>query len=509
MAFRLATVKIGRKVVSEMTKSRAVLEKYIDERTPIYGVSTQFGTEVRYLDKNLKKGSKKYQASLTERQDNLIASHNIGVGEVVPSVAVRASILMRTQSLAQGYSGVRPEVVEGLTALLNKGVTPVIHRYGSIGASGDLIPLSSIAATLSGQNTSVEYAGKIMNAPLALKKAQITPVKIESKEGLALINGTSFMTGITSVYLYKLVGLYDDMMCAIAMALEALQVIESAYLPKVHTLKNHKGEIEVSAQLRELWKGSKLVQDLREQQKKALENVGDTNGAYHQKYKLQDYYSIRSVAQGFGTFNENLKLAVRWVEEEMNSVNDNPIIDRDTGKIYHAANFMGYYITQACDTLKMEISQASSWIHALVADLVHSRKSYGLPTNLVKQPEIHNGFRPIQILTASIAVQNRKLAQSQQSFMLPTEGDNQDVNSLGAHAAYDFKEAVNNLEQLTAILYLAAAQAIDLRGRDHASVKARNTVNIIRETVPFIEADRQFSSDIASIVGLINENQLR
>ena len=218
---------------------------------------------------------------------------------------------------------------------------------------------------------------------------------------------------------------------------------------------------------------------------------------------VQDYYSLRSVAQGFGVFHENLARATRWVESEMNSVNDNPIVVPAHEQVYHTANFMGYYVSSACDMLRADIAQAATWVHALVANLVHPRKSRGLPVNLIEDPTNYSGFRPIQILAASLTVQCRKLAQTHASFVLPTEGDNQDVNSLGTHAAFDLRTSVQHLQELTGVLLMASAQALELRGLEKAGLKSRAIVEEYRKVVPFLREDRIVHEDLVASIGAL------
>jgi phenylalanine ammonia-lyase len=503
-----ASVALSRSTASAMNDSKNTLEKFVDNRTPIYGLNTQFGDQVKLFDVNLKNGSEAYYASLKNRQRNLVRSHNIGTGYPAKEDYIRGALLLRAHCLAQGYSGVRLEIVETLLTFLERGITPVIKRFGSIGASGDLIPLASVAAAMIGESTPVFYKGGIENADEVLKSENITPIVLEIREGLALINGTSFMTSIAAHALYDLKRIYRQMLKALALSLESLSVIDSGYKPIVHELKHHAGEIEVNAFFNDFWKGSSLVRELDSFRKKMgdmLNADGETNGHIDH---LQDYYSVRSIPQGFGAMHENLSTAERWITEEMNSINDNPIVSAKNKEIYQGANFMGYYVTSACDMLKGDIAQAATWLHAILANMVHERKNFGLPANLTRHPEIDNGFRPIQILAASVAVQARKLAQHQASFMLPTEGDNQDVNSLASHAAFDFSEAVSHLETLTAIMLLAGAQAIELRGIDKAGIAAKATHKAIRVSVPFIEEDRPFSDDIEKIKQLMKEEKI-
>jgi len=268
----------------------------------------------------------------------------------------------------------------------------------------------------------------------------------------------------------------------------------------VHHLKRQSGEIKVNEFLLDFWQGSQLITDLDE--------LRDAQKTTDNHRPVQDYYSLRAVSQGFGPLQENLERAIIWIENEMNSVNDNPIIDAAEQKIHHSANFMGYYITDACDMLKMDIAQASTWLHALLANLIHPRKNHGLPANLVENPGTQNGFRPIQLLAAALAVQNRKLAQNHQAYTLPTEGDNQDVNSLGTHSALDLQEAVANLERLTAILLLAATQALEQRGIEKSSKQSQAVYKIIREYSPKVSDCRPMSDEMNMIISLLDEERI-
>lgn len=498
------SISISSEALSAMKLSEKLISQYIEKHIPVYGLTTQFGNQAHLLDPHIRgKSDEEYHASLETRQLHLVASHNCGLGEEMPEEIVRGTMLLRAHCLAQGYSGIRTEIPEALIGFLKKGIQPVVRRYGSIGASGDLIPLSSVAASLMGLDTEVVYEGKRLPAKSAILKSGLEPICLSGREGLALINGTSFSTSMAALAMHDLKKLYPHMLRAIGFALESLRVMDSGYEPIVHKVKNHSGAIEVAKFMKKLWAGSKLVRNLEDLRRETYATNG--NGHSESQKLLQDYYSLRSVAQGFGPMHENLEKASLWIEEEINSANDNPVIDVKNKKIHHASNFMGHYVTEACDLMKMDIAQASTWLHALLAVMVHPRKNYGLPANLVAHPEIDNGFRPLQILAASIAVQNRKLAQSQQAFMLPTEGDNQDVNSLSAHAAYDFRESVKNLERLSAILTMAAMQAMDLRGIEKAGNSAKKTHFAYRKKVAFMSVDRIMRDDIEKTIKIFRE----
>jgi len=489
-----ATVSLDPTSRVDMKACQSFFATKVDSRVPIYGLNTQFGDQVVLLDKHLDDyEGESYQNSLKNRQNSLIKSHNCGMGELAPTEVVRGAMLLRSRCLSRAYSGVRPEVVDAYFEFLNRGITPDCFRYGSIGASGDLVPLATIAAAVVGEDVDVRFDGGTIPVRTLMRQLGMSPLQIRGREGLALINGTSFMSSIAGLALHDLTNLFDSMLSIIAMALESLLVIEDGYSPIVHELKGHSGELAVAERIRSSWGGSRLIRDLEKARTEGTAEIG-----------VQDYYSLRSVAQGFGVFYENLARAKQWVESEMNSVNDNPIVVPEHEQVYHTANFMGYYVSSACDMLRADIAQAATWLHALVANLVHPRKNRGLPVNLVEDPINFSGFRPIQILAASLTVQCRKLAQSHAAFVLPTEGDNQDVNSLGTHAAFDLRASVRHLNELTGIVLMASAQALELRGLDKASAKSRAIVEEYRQTVPYLREDRLVHNDLmatAEIMG--------
>lgn len=492
------TVSLSESTEASVDRSYQFLKSCVDKRIPIYGLNTNFGDQVSLTDPYLKnEDNSLYQQSIVRRQKNIIQSLACSLGDTVSVPIVRTTMLLRAHCLSQGYSGVSHRVLQAILNFLNSGITPVVRRYGSIGASGDLIPLSTIASALIGANVDVSYQNKIMRAKDAITLAGLSPFEPELRDGLAMINGTSFMTAIASNSLYQLKRLYKQMLAAIAMSLESMLVITSAYHPLVHQVKGQSGQCIVNDFFTQFWKDSQLVS-----------NLDELRSEISPEKPVQNYYSLRSIPQGFGPFHENLETATTWVENEMNSVNDNPIVDLKENTIHHGANFMGYYITDTCDMLKADIAQASTWIHALMANLVHPRKNHHLPANIVPNPEQNNGFRSIQLLTAAITVQNRKLAQSQQAFMLPTEGDNQDVNSLGTHAALDFQESVMNLERLTALLFMASTQALELRGINKASSSAQSIYHLIRSYSPPVRECRPMTDEIHSIITLLNEERI-
>ncbi|MDP3954042.1 MAG: aromatic amino acid ammonia-lyase [bacterium] len=498
-------VELDKNSYSKIERSLGVLMDFSKKHIPVYGLSTQFGNQVNMVDERLNEIDQPlYVKYLDERQINLIKSHSISMGPEIPEEIIALTMALRANCLSLGYSGVRVEAIQYILDVANKGIHPVVKKYGSIGASGDLIPLAQIAAAMIGEDVPVNFLGRKMSARRAFKTAGILPLMLRGREGLAMINGTSLMSATATLAFYDLDKLFFWMLSSIAMALESACITDSPYAPIVHKIKNHKSQEEIAKFMRLFWQGSKLIRSLdnTRQEFMAAKNSNDLSGVKG----LQDYYSLRSVAQGFGPFKDSMAMSKQWIEEEINSVNDNPIVDSATGQIYHGANFMGYYITSACDLLKTDISQASTWLHAILANMVHPRKNFGLPANLVEEPAVYSGFRPMQILAASLAVENRKLAQSHQSHSLPTEGDNQDVNSLGTHAAFDLRESVANLERLTAILMLASCQSLELRGIQNAGNHSQKIYNIIRKVSPSVKKDRSMSGDLERIISLIRQS---
>ncbi len=480
---------------AKMQASNEIFCASVDSRIPIYGLNTQFGDQVTLLDRHLDDyESDNYRNSLVERQYNLVRSHNCGLGEVVGEDIVRGAMLLRAQCLSRGFSGVRPEVVEAYLAFVNQGVTPLCYRYGSIGASGDLVPLATIASAVIGEDVEVRYEGRQLPAADAMRAAHLQPLKLEGREGLALVNGTSFMSSVAGLAMHDLGRVYNQMLDVVAIVLESLHSIWEGYSPIVHELKGHAGQIAVAARMQTFWKGSQLMRGLGTARSHGAKDLG-----------VQDYYSLRSVAHGFGAFYENLARARHWVESEMFSVNDNPIVSPSDETVLHTANFMGYYISSACDLMRADIAQSATWLHALLANLVHPRKNRGLPTNIIEHPEVFSGFRPIQILAASLAIQCRKLAQTHAAFVLPTEGDNQDVNSLGTHAAFDLRSSVDLLEQLVSVLLMAGCQALELRGVDRASPAAKMVFEAYRQVVPFLKEDRLVHKDLIATIRFLRQ----
>jgi histidine ammonia-lyase len=478
----------------KLAASRHILEKFVDNRLPIYGVSTQFGDDANRV--HVEGKYQEYLQSLVRRQNNVIRALNCGVGEEVNPEIIRATLLLRINAHIQGASGIRPEIVHAIVRLLNNNYLPIIRRYGSVGASGDLVPLSAIALTLMGEHI-VRHKNNKKPAKQALKELGIKPFVLQMKEGLSIVNGTSFSTAIASMAIYRLCYLLPLSLATAAISTEAMLAMDSAYHPFVHKIKHHKGQIYVANFIQKCWKNSQLIRSLhtlRHEWRDKLMKHGEVAQEH-----VQDFYSLRCIAHGFGPFVENLEKAVKTLENEINSANDNPVIDSENEEIHHGANFMTDYIAVMCDHLRADVAKASTWLHALLGNLVHPRKNRNLPSNLILDPEEYTAFKTVLLMTASITHHNRSRTLPVAAVMLPTEGDNQDMVGLGPQSAFDLYEVTENYARIISSVLLAAIQAIELRGLQNASTIAKQLHSFVRKRSAFLEKDRPLSLDLENL----------
>jgi len=460
-----------------ITKGRAALEAQLARGDRIYGVNTGVGGNIKFeLTPD--------QAELL--QHNLMRHLSCATGQPLPGDVVRAAMLLRIATFATGASAVRLELVEGLITLLNRGITPVVPRYGSVGASGDLMPSAYVARALVGMG-GVEYRGRTMAALDALKLADIEPIRFAPKEGLALINGTTMMTAVAALVCVDAWRILRALLGAIVLSVEALEAGSEPFAAWVQDIKGHPGQVAVAEYIREHLAGSKMA--------------GDSG--------RQSCYSLRCPPQGLGPAWEALENARPVIEREMNSANDNPLIDPHTGTLYRAGNFYGGHIARLLDTWKIDFAVMANWGNALMAVLVDDKFNNGLPASLVPEPGVNSGFKGMQLSVTSLACAVRQIAGSSTIHSLPTEGYNQDVVSLGMHAAVTALDALECLRNETAMVLLAAAQAADLRAAT-AKLGTRNQRlhSAIRQVSDFLDRDRPMEQDVADVAALIANGKL-
>lgn len=463
-----AVVRISGGAKSRIAKGRAYLEDMLARGERIYGVNTGVGGNV---------GISLAPDQMETLQHNLMRHMACGTGQPLPNDVVRAATLLRIVTFATGASAVRNVLVDGLAILLNRGVTPVVPRYGSVGASGDLMPSAYIARVLVGYGEA-EVEGRRMPAEEALAAVGLQPMRFAPKEGLALINGTTVMTAAAALLWVDAIRVLRAMLNAVALSVEAMQAPDLPFQPWVHERKGHPGQIAVAAHLLDLLNGS----------------------AYIQPSGGQTSYSLRCVPQGLGPAWEGLHDGRAVIEREINSANDNPLIDPDTGIMYKAGNFYGGHIARLLDTWKLDFAVIANWGNALMAVLVDDKYNGGLPVNLTPEPGVNCGFKGMQLSVTSLACAVRQMAGPSSLHSLPTEQYNQDVVSLGMHAAVTAMDALECTRNLTAMVLLAAAQAVDLRGGPGKLAPGTHRIyDSVRQVAAFQDKDRAMEHEVAAV----------
>jgi phenylalanine ammonia-lyase len=481
-------------------RGREVLERKLAAGEVVYGVNTGFGGNARYVIP---------PEELAHHQQNLLEFLSCGVGEPLPEEAVRAAILLRANALARGFSAVRLVVIERLLDLLNHHITPVVPRFGSVGASGDLCPSAYIARVMAGRGEAF-YKGCRVPAAEALHNEGIERLELEAKEGLALLNGTTVMTGVGSIVVDEAAYLFRLSLGALAMAVEALGSSPDYYHPAIHLAKHHPGQLAVAEMLNSLLFDSTLAVPLDQIRGRVQEaNRKGGNHGVAADESIQSPYSLRCAPQGLGPMQETLEQCRTVIEREANSVNDNPLIDPAAEQVYHTGNFYGAHIARAMDGLKLDLANLANWLHSLMALLMDERFSHGLPPSLSPHVGVYQGFKGMQIVHTSLVTAIRHWSAPSLIHTLPTEQFNQDIVSLGTHSALTAMDVVRLLRSAVAITLLSTAQAIDLRqGGGRLGAGTRPIYRTIRAVSAFVEADRALDRDIAAVSGLIDRREI-
>jgi phenylalanine ammonia-lyase len=434
-----------------------------------------------------------------------------GTGAPLPRDVVRAAMLLRLATFSRGTSAVRWELVSALEELLNRGIVPVVPRYGSVGASGDLCPAAYIARAMAGRGD-VMYHGLRLPASEALAREGLHPLALQAKEGLALLNGTTVMTGVAALVVDEAAYLFRCAIGALAMIAEALHSSPDYYHPAIHLAKNHPGQLRVAEMLNSCLLGSKLavpLEDIRRRLAESERNAEQNHDVVAARESIQSPYSLRCAPQGLGPMLETLEQAQAVVEREANSVNDNPLIDPASDRVYHTGNFYGAHIARAMDGLKLDLTNLANWTHSLMALLMDDRFSGGLPASLSPRVGLCQGFKGMQLVHSSLVTAIRHWSAPSLVHTLPTEQYNQDVVSLGTHSALTAMDIARLLRWAVAITLLSAAQAIDLRqGADRLGAGTRPLYRALRQVSPYLEADRPLDRDIQAVAALIEKREL-
>ncbi|WP_299224003.1 histidine ammonia-lyase [uncultured Psychroserpens sp.] len=468
------TIELSQEAVEKISKCRAYLDKKMqDESKPIYGINTGFGS---LCDVKITKDK------LAQLQENLVMSHACGIGEHVPLEVVKLMLLLKIQSLSYGHSGVQVETVERLVYFYNNDILPVIYTQGSLGASGDLAPLAHLALPLIGKGE-VYYKGNISNTEHVLHELRLEPIKLQSKEGLALLNGTQFMSAYGIHLLiksYKLSYMADVIAC---ISLDAFDGRIEPFNALVHMVRPHFGQLKTADRIKEILEGSELIQQ--------------------EKSHVQDPYSFRCIPQVHGATKDTLKFVEKTFKTEINSVTDNPNIFVDDDEIISGGNFHGQPLALALDYLKISIAELGNISERRIYKLVSGERH--LPTFLVDNPGLNSGFMIPQYTAASIVSANKQLATPASIDSIVSSNGQEDHVSMGANAATQAFTLVNNVERILAIELLNASQALYFRKPKKSSPLIESFLMAYRNEVKYVKEDIVFHDLIKKSIHFIED----
>jgi histidine ammonia-lyase len=468
---------------AKVIAAREVVEKLLRENRVAYAINTGVG---KLSDVHIE------PAQNRQLQVNLIRSHSAGVGEPLSQEETRAMMLLRANSLAKGFSGVRPEVIELICAMLNQGVHPVVPSQGSVGASGDLAPLAHLALAMIGEGQVWSENARSDSAE-ALKRAGIRPLVPEAKEAISLINGTQAMLAVGTLSLIAAETLAASADVLGAMSLDALHGTDVAFDKRIHDARPHAGQMEAAANLRRLLAGS----EIRESHK----DCG----------RVQDAYSLRCIPQVHGAVRDTLAFCRRTFEIEMNSAVDNPLVfvkSHGEGDIISGGNFHGQPLAFALDYLAIALSALAGISERRIERLVNPALNEGLPPFLAPDAGINSGFMMPQVTAAALASENKGLAHPASVDSITTSGNKEDYVSMGMAAAIKLKRVIANTTNVLAIEACAAAQALDFLAPLKSSKPLQQAHAAIRSVSPKIEHDRVFADDFAKLAELIRAGAL-
>lgn len=478
VAREFATVEVSAESRMKMQKSREYVEALIQKEEPVYGINTGFGdfSKIRIAEEELE-----------ELQKNLIISHAVGVGEPYAIEIVRAMMLLRVNALSSGFSGIRPEVVETLVKMLNKKVHPVIPQQGSLGASGDLIPLAHMALPIIGRGEAY-YEGEILSGQEAMKRAGIPVCTLAAKEGLALINGTQAMAAVGSLAYYDALMLSKIADITGALTIEALSGLLEAFDEKVQAVRPHKGQKQVAANIRNLLQDSPII--------KAAKGT-----------RVQDAYALRCIPQVHGAVRDALRYVGEALSTEINSVTDNPILFIEEDEVISGGNFHGEPLALAFDFLGIAVAELASISERRLERLVNPALSQGLPAFLANNGGLNSGFMIIQYGAASLVSENKVYAHPASVDSIPSSANQEDHVSMGTTAARKARKIVENSYHVLAYELMAAALGIDFRNGEQGMV-TKKIHDKIRSFIPFLEKDRELRNDVKAMGEWLHTGEL-
>ena len=465
-----AAIAFGEAAWASVAASHAMLGRAIAEKRTIYGVNTGFGKLA---------GTRIGEADLATLQRNLLLSHATGTGPELGEEVIRLVLALKAIALARGFSGVRPEIVRMLLALLDRGVYPCVPAKGSVGASGDLTPLAHLASILIGGGEAT-HRGRRLPATEALAIAGLQPIILGPKEGLALINGTQVSTALALAGLFAAEDAFAAAMVAGALSLDGAKGSSGPFDARIHAVRGHAGQAEVAAAYRRLFVGSGIM------------------AAHQNRHRVQDPYSLRCQPQVMGACLDTLRFVARTLEIEANAVSDNPIVFAEDEDVLSGGNFHAEPVAFAADFLAIALSEIGAMSERRTAFLVDASLS-GLPAFLVESSGLNSGFMVVQITAAALASENKALAHPSSVDSIPTAANQEDHVSMATYGARRLAEIADNVRGIVAIELIAGAQAVDFQRPLTTAPLLTEAHALVRAQVPRYGDDRRFAEDIAAI----------
>lgn len=470
-----ARVRLAEAARARMAESRKALMKLVEGGRTIYAVNTGVGelVDVRIPPEELK-----------SLQVNLLRSHACGVGERYPAEVVRAMMLLRANALAKGYSGVRPDIVQMLVDMINSKVHPVVPRQGSVGASGDLVMLAHLGLVMIGEGEADAGRGPEPGAK-ALSRRKLSPISLEPKEAISIMNGTQAMGALGILALKDAAVLADNAQIAAAMSLEALKGTSSAFDPRISNVRPHKGQMRVARNMLTLLDGSEIMV------------------SHHDCPKVQDAYTLRCIPQVLGASLDAIWYGEDVLDVEMNSATDNPLFFPEDGMVISGGNFHGQPLALAMDFLGLAAHEIGSFSERRIARLVDDKLS-GLPSFLTRHGGVSSGLMVPQYVAASLVSENKVLVHPASADSIPTSANQEDHNSMGTIGAWKARQIVENVRRVVAIEMITAAQGLDFIPLS-SSPAVEKVRAVLRKEIPPLEEDRSISKEIERVAEMISE----
>ena len=461
-----------------VASAKTVADIHLQDQA-VYGINTGFGllAQQRIADKDQK-----------TLQRNLVLSHACGTGELLSDAQVRLMLALKLNNLAQGFSGVRLQLIEHLQALLNSDIYPCIPGKGSVGASGDLAPLAHMAAVLLGVGK-VRCKEKIITATEGLQRAGLPPIELGPKEGLALLNGTQTSTALALSGLFAAERLLHGALVVGALSVDAALGSDTPFDPRIHQLRGHPGQVAVASGFRELLKGSQI------------------RASHEHCSRVQDPYSLRCQPQVLGACLDNLRHAAKVLAIEANGVSDNPLVFAETDEILSGGNFHAEPVAQVADLLAIVIAEIGALSERRIALLIDNHLSQ-LPPFLVAEGGLNSGFMVAQVTAAALASENKSLAHPASVDSLPTSANQEDHVSMATFAARRLQAMADNTAAILAVELLAACQGVDMRAPLKTSLPLQRMLAEVRQQVPFYDRDRFMAPDLECAKRLVLTSEL-